>query len=64
MKEETSNARKTLESSVIRALWKTSPETHLTIDKCNSLVPRVVDELFHPSVRWAVEQYLEEVNKK
>jgi hypothetical protein len=56
-----SDARKTLESAVITALCETSTTTGLTIDKCSELVPRVIDEMFASSVRWAIESYLKEL---
>ena len=58
-----SDARTTLGHAIVTALWKTSPMTHLTIDKCNELIPQIVDELFSEQTRWAVEKYLEEVKK-
>ena len=63
MKELKSDARATLESSIITALWKTSPMTHITIDKCNEVIPQIIDELFSEQTRWAVEKYLVEVKK-
>ena len=56
-----SNARRTMESAIITALRKTSGATKLTIDKCDTLVPEVINQLFAPAMRWAIEAYLKEV---
>lgn len=52
------DAKKTIESSIISALSKTSPITHITIDKPSELIRSIIEEIFHPSVRWAVIRYL------
>lgn len=51
-------AIQTMKSSMITAFWKTSKHTGLTIDKSSELQDALIEELFHPSVVWAVETYL------
>lgn len=56
-----SNAFATMKSAILDALAYTSRQTGLTIDKCDGVPERIVKELFDPSVRWAVEEYLVEL---
>jgi len=60
-----SDARKTLESSIISGLAKRAHLTGVTIDKADILVPDLIDEIFHnESVNWAVRKYMDEINNK
>ena len=59
-----SDARATLESSIITGLSKRANLTGLTIDKADVLVPDLIEAIFHPSVRWAVPAYLKELEGK
>jgi len=51
-------AIKSMKHSMITAFWKTNKYTGLTIDKCSELQDALIEELFHPSVIWAVKTYL------
>lgn len=55
-----SDAKATIESALLTAMAETSNETRLTVDKCHGLVEATIRELFRPSTRWAVEEYLRE----
>lgn len=58
------NARKTIESSILIALADTSLETGMTISKSKNLVDALIKEIFDRSVRWSVREYLKEVEKE
>lgn len=56
-----SDARATLESSILRALSSASPETGLTADKCDKLAVEIIKEIFDRTVVWSVKDYLKEL---
>lgn len=57
-----SNARRLLESSVINGLSKKANLTGASITNAHIQVPDILEAIFHPSVRWAVKEYLEELD--
>jgi|HubBroStandDraft_6_1064221.scaffolds.fasta_scaffold00550_19 hypothetical protein len=59
-KGKTSDARATLEHSVITGLSKRADLTGVTITDAEVMVPDLIEAIFHPSVRWAVAAYLKE----
>lgn len=61
--ENMSDARATLESSVIGGLSQRAQLTGASIDKAHIQVPDILDAIFHPSVRWSVVEYLKEISK-
>lgn len=63
IKEETvqSDARATLENSILSALLTASPGAGLTPDKCDKLVIEIIKEIFEPAVVWSVKDYLREL---
>ena len=59
-----SDARATLESSIISGLSKRAHLTGVTVDKAHILVTDLIEEIFHnPSVNWAVTEYMNEVTR-
>ena len=56
-----SDALKTIKSSIIEGMCDSSVQTGLTISSADFLVPALIESIFHPSVRWAVKEYLEEL---
>ena len=55
-----SDAFATMKSEILCALADTSQQTRLTVDRCDGVPERIIEYLFDPSVRWAVEEYLKE----
>jgi hypothetical protein len=55
------DARATLEHSIITGLSRRADLTGVTITDADVLVPDLIDAIFHPSVRWAVPAYLKEL---
>jgi len=58
------DARATLESSIISGLSKSAHLTRARADVAHIQVRDLLDEIFHPSVIWAVEEYLAEINQE
>lgn len=56
-----SDARATLESSIITGLSEHAHLTGANIEYAHIQVPDILDALFDLSVRWAVREYLEEL---
>lgn len=60
-----SDARATIEHSILTAIANTSLETKLTAGKSiEALVSEIVKEVFDKAVLWSVEEYATEVKKE
>jgi len=57
-----SDAKETIESSIVTGLSQRAYLTGAIISKADIQVPDILDALFHPSVRWAIEEYLKELS--
>jgi len=58
-----SNAKATIESSIIAGLSKRAHITGASIRHADIQVADILDEMFHPSVVWAVREYLKEIGQ-
>ncbi len=58
------DARATLESSIISGLSKNAHLTGARADVAHIQVRDLIDEIFHPSVIWAVRQYIIEIDQE
>jgi len=56
-----SDARATLENSILSALLTAGPRAGLTADKCDKLVVEIIKEVFDRTVIWSVKDYLKEL---
>lgn len=59
-----SDARATLESNIISGLSKNAHLTGAKISVAHIQVRDLIDEIFHPSVIWAVREYLTEIDQE
>jgi len=59
-----SDERKTIEFAIMQAIIKTIPYHRLTVDKCEELIPTIVNEIFKPQFRWAVKNYLDVIENE
>jgi hypothetical protein len=57
-----SNAYRTLKSSVIEGLSERAHLTGASIEYAHIQVPDIIDAIFHKSVRWAIKEYLAELD--
>ncbi len=56
-----SNAKKTIESSIMTGLSKNAHITKASAQHSELQVGDIMNALFHPSTRWAVKAYLKEL---
>ena len=56
-----SDAKCTIESAIIDGMAANPHLTGLRIDRADVLVPDLLVSIFRPSTRWAVRQYLDEL---
>lgn len=59
-----SDAKATLESAIISGLSERAHITKLNADKTEILVEDIISAIFAPHFRWAIKDYLEELEKE
>jgi len=59
-----SDARITIEFSILNAIADSALQTGLTADKCGDLVRKIVEQVFSKSTIWSVQEYLDEKKKE
>jgi hypothetical protein len=59
-----SDARATLELAVLDGLSRRSNLTRVTVEVAHILIPDILDAMFRPCMRWAVQAYLEELESQ
>lgn len=64
MSENKSDAYATLESSIIDGLSQRAHITGATITHASIQTEDIIKAMFHPSVIWAIEEYLKEVKEE